>query len=174
MTGLGAVRTGTNLLTFTFPHLTSSPASPLSIRASGVLAVSLLLSVPCLCWGGEGEGEDGEHRQTAAAVLTPSPSIAGVCPPQSQHRRHPQAALGKDTCSGDVQELCPTVGHVSPGLVRPRGSGSPLMLPPSVPSQVPALTADQPWPGSQSGRWPSAGPASRGNRSKRRGGHSTG
>lgn len=116
-----------------------------------------LLSVPCLCWGGNGREGDGEHGKTAGTVLTPSPFIAGVCPPQSQHRRHPQAALGKDTCRGDRQELCPAV--MCPQAQCYWGSGSPLMLPPLVPSQVPAWTAEQPWPVSWRGRGPSAGPA---------------
>lgn len=114
--------------------------------------MALLLDVPCLCWGGGGK----EEVRSSRTALTPSPSLAGVCPSQSQHRRHPQAALGKDVFGGDRQELCPQARCCW-------GSGSPLMLPPSVPSQVPAPTAEQPQQVTRSQRGPSAGPASRGN-----------
>lgn len=88
----------------------------------------LLLGVPCLCWGGDGEGGDGEPGEAAGALLTPSPSIAGVCPPQSQHRRHPQAALGKDTCRGDGQG-CALLLDLCPQAWGYRGSGFPTDAP---------------------------------------------
>lgn len=75
--------------------------------------MSLLLGVSVLGrrWGRRGWG--------AWAALTLNPSIAGVCPPPSQHRRHPQAALGKDTRSRDGQGLRVPLSDVSPGSVLP-------------------------------------------------------
>lgn len=103
-----------------------------------------------------GEVLGQEEVRSSLTGLTPSPSVAGLCPSQGQHRRHPQAALGKDVFAGDSQQLCPQARCCW-------GSRSPLTLPPSLPSQVPALTAEQPQEVTRSQRGPSAGPAPRGN-----------
>lgn len=100
-------------------------------------------------------------------MLTPAPRFpAGVCPPQSQHRRHPQAALGKDPHSGDRRGLRPATG-----LGATRGLGPCSKSPFFVPSQVPARTAERPPPASRRG--PSTRPAPRGTRAGWWGDHGT-
>lgn len=47
----------------------------------------------------------------------PSPPFpTGVCAPQSQHRCHPKAALGKNMLSGDGQTLPPGLGAHIPSF----------------------------------------------------------
>lgn len=93
-------------------------------------------------------------------MLTLSYSIAGVCPPQSQHCRHPQAALGKDMGKGGWTGAVPCSQTCHQALCY-WGAGFPLMLLPLVSSQVPAQTAKQPQ--LVSWRGPNASTAPKGN-----------
>ena len=103
----------------------------------------------------------------------PAPPFQG-----SARRRVSIAVIPKQllvrTGAGGTGRSCAPLSDVGPRARCDPGSGSPLMLPPLVPSQVPARTAEQPRPASWRGRGPSAGPAPRGNRAGWRGGHGTG
>lgn len=155
------------LLALPFPLLTGFPpvAAGLAGGWQGPSSSSSSSSVPpCPWWGG---GKRGWGARGGGVMLTPAPRFpAGVCPPQSQHRRHPQAALGKDPHSGDRRGLRPTTG-----LGATRGLGPCSKSPFFVPSQVPARTAERPPPASRRG--PSTRPAPRGTRAGWRGDHGT-
>lgn len=92
-------------------------------------------------WGWEVQGE-------ISTVLSPSPPFpTGICTPQSQHRCHPKAALGKDMLSEGRWTWCHQVWV--------------LTFPPLVPSQLLAWMAEKPW--LVGPRVPNARPAPRGN-----------
>lgn len=108
-----------------------------------------------------------------ARCSPPAPPLQG-----SARRRVSIAVIPKHflvrTCAGGTDRSCAPLSDMCPQAQCYGGSGSPLMLLPLVPSQVPALTAEQPQPASWRGRGPSAGPAPRGNHAGWRVGHGTG
>lgn len=115
----------------------------------------------------------GSTGRQPARCSPPAPPLQG-----SARRRVSIAVIPKQllvrTRAGGTGKSCAPLSDMCPQAQCYQGPGSPLMLPPLVPSQVPARTAEQPLSVSWRGSGPSAGPASRGNHAGWWGGHGTG